>query len=111
MSETPDYSNAGRQDESRDYPGTVDPDEVCPNCGEDLVDNLVWEADESDVVRCATCGTLYAPGYPSVAYVTPADDTPHCASSAAPNGGLVLTAAWDDVAEALCPGAYDEVPW
>jgi len=37
--------------------------DVCPDCGEDLVDELVW--NEWDEVCCQTCGALYDPNeYP-----------------------------------------------
>lgn len=45
----------------------VRPDEACPTCGERRMDWLVWQTeysieDEGDeVVRCATCGAVYAP--------------------------------------------------
>lgn len=30
----------------------------CPKCGEDETDRLIWR---EDVVKCATCGTIYSP--------------------------------------------------
>jgi len=39
----------------------VEPDEACPNCGENRADELVWTSDGEDV-RCSTCGTTYTPG-------------------------------------------------
>ncbi|MCB1280697.1 MAG: hypothetical protein KDB18_04175 [Salinibacterium sp.] len=32
---------------------------ACPNCGERIVDKLIWTDD--DTVRCETCGTEYVP--------------------------------------------------
>lgn len=48
-----------------DYP-VVDAKWACPTCGERRMDYLVWQTeysieDEGDeVVRCATCGAVYA---------------------------------------------------
>jgi rubredoxin len=33
---------------------------VCPKCGENRIDYLVWIDD--DKVRCSICGTEYEPG-------------------------------------------------
>jgi hypothetical protein len=35
--------------------------DACPKCGVRAADKLVWDADE-ETVRCAGCGTVYAPG-------------------------------------------------
>lgn len=37
----------------------VSPDDACPKCGQDQSDMLIWIDD--DQVRCASCGTVYAP--------------------------------------------------
>jgi len=38
---------------------TVPPDAVCPDCGENRMDELVWNAEEN--VVCQTCGRVYDP--------------------------------------------------
>jgi ribosomal protein S27E len=38
----------------------VNPDDRCPECGENRVDYLVWDED-GEYVTCATCGTVYVP--------------------------------------------------
>jgi predicted RNA-binding Zn-ribbon protein involved in translation (DUF1610 family) len=35
---------------------------MCPHCGEDDIDRLVWLDDEK--VRCDSCGTIYDPDQP-----------------------------------------------
>lgn len=44
-----------------DSPNRVAPAEACPNCGERDADRLIWQEDH-ETVRCAGCGTIYAPG-------------------------------------------------
>ena len=44
----------------------VEPKFACPCCGERRLDFLVWQDDDAqhpddDVVKCATCGTVYDP--------------------------------------------------
>lgn len=38
----------------------IDSDAACPSCGEDLLDQLVWIAE--DLVECQSCGHQYTPG-------------------------------------------------
>lgn len=45
-------------DTTSDYE-RVDPAFRCPRCGEDDVDQLVW--DENEMVSCANCGNIYDP--------------------------------------------------
>jgi len=41
----------------------IDPRFGCPECGEQVVDMLVWKQDETgkEYVRCASCGFCYEP--------------------------------------------------
>ncbi len=39
----------------------VEPEDACPECGERRVDELIWQNDEDEQVRCATCGFVYIP--------------------------------------------------
>lgn len=41
-------------------PVAVAPIDACPNCGEDDMDELVW--NEADQVKCQCCGAVYTPG-------------------------------------------------
>lgn len=34
---------------------------ACPGCGERRADELVWQNDEDEQVRCSTCGMIYSP--------------------------------------------------
>ena len=34
---------------------------ACPECQERRADELVWQGDDGNVVRCSTCGTEYNP--------------------------------------------------
>lgn len=40
---------------------TVPTISACPQCGERMMDNLVWNED-GERVSCATCGMVYKPG-------------------------------------------------
>jgi uncharacterized Zn finger protein len=37
----------------------VEPDQACPECGEDYIDSLIWLDDEK--VECQSCGKVYFP--------------------------------------------------
>jgi hypothetical protein len=39
---------------------TVAAQDACPGCGEQRLDNLVWQKDGKHV-KCSTCGKRYAP--------------------------------------------------
>lgn len=49
-------------DRADDEDDRVTPENACPRCGEDHTDELEWLPDDSDEVRCHTCGTVYTPG-------------------------------------------------
>ena len=40
---------------------TVEPWDACPECGENLIDNLVWD-DDGAFITCGGCNTQYVPG-------------------------------------------------
>ncbi len=50
--------NKELQDEQEDM---VSPEHACPKCGERRMDYLGWINDESEEVKCVTCGTVYEP--------------------------------------------------
>lgn len=37
----------------------VKPEDACPRCGEARMDKLVWTDDDTETIRCATCGRQY----------------------------------------------------
>lgn len=50
---------AGREHAAADRDAnTVPPSGVCPRCGEDDIDQLVWD-DAGESVTCQRCGTNY----------------------------------------------------
>ena len=49
-----DYVIALLEDQRRENPVTVSPENACQNCGENQMDKLVWV--EADVVECQQCG-------------------------------------------------------
>ncbi len=40
----------------------VDPEDACPDCGEQRQDKLVW-TNQSSALRCENCGRVYTPHY------------------------------------------------
>ncbi len=49
---------AAQSDAAKPEPDTVPPTGICPRCGQNDIDQLVWD-DDGETVTCQTCGTNY----------------------------------------------------